>query len=337
MKKKILQTLLLCFGVGIVSAQTSQISGFADVNATAISDLHTTPGKTIKNHMELGAVDMFMTSQFDKVSFLGEVAFEGGGVDFERLVINYYVKDYFKITVGKFYTPLGYWNNAYNHGVLIQPTINRPEVLGDFIKSIHLKKQIGVQLHGEAITKYNIGYNVAITHGITDIDYVDDADNSKAVTLNLHAEPIENFKVFVSGTKDVVPSGQVSLTKKVLTEDANFQVMNFGIAYMAGQKPFEFIAEYFNFSNDMISQNSTQGYVLYAGYRVKKFVPYISYDAVHFQNTEKYFNINNSDVVTVGLRYMINPLSVIKMEYRHRDLQNTGIENIAQMQFAIGF
>lgn len=345
MKKKILQTLLLCFGVGAVSAQTSQISGFADLNAVALSDERTTPDKTIKNHFELGAIDMFITSQYDKVSFLGEVAFEydkdkGDKLDFERLMINYQVKDYLRITVGKIYTPIGYWNNTYNHGILIQPTANRPEVLRDFIKNIKLKKQIGVQFSGNAITKYNFGYYLAITHGIS-ANYADDYDEAKAVTLNLYSEPIENFRIFVSGTRDVVPKGKKGAYDFVVAKKpVNVNVMNFGVAYMNGERPYEFIGEYFNVANtivDSVSTQNTQGYVLYAGYRIKKFVPYVSYDVLHFQDGEKYFKKNSVDAFTAGIRYMINPLSVIKMEYKYRDFEKTGVEHLAQLQFAIGF
>ncbi|MBI4947929.1 MAG: hypothetical protein HY840_16180 [Bacteroidetes bacterium] len=330
--------LILCLVLttGTVFSQTAQISGFADVIAVASSD--TAGGKMqTKNNFSLGAIDMFITSQFDKVSFLGEVAFEWDEVDFERLVINYDIKNYFKISVGKFYTPLGYWNNTYNHGTLIQPTISRPEVLGDFIKSMHLKKQIGFQFQGDGITKYNLGYNLAVTHGITDIGYVDDADEGKALTLNLHAEPIENLKVFVSGLYDVVPKGQQAVSDSILLTDADFQIFNFGVAYMNGKLPFEFIGEYYNVSHNMAETKSTQGYLLYAGYRIKKFVPYISYDVLLYEKGDQYFNTNNSNAATLGLRYLLNAKSVIKLEYKYRQLETTGVGHFVTMQFAIGF
>ena len=50
-------------------------------------------------------------------------------VDVERLQIAYRWSDALRLTAGRGHTALGYWNESYHHGKLLQPTVERPEVL----------------------------------------------------------------------------------------------------------------------------------------------------------------------------------------------------------------
>ena len=341
MKKNIYGIIILwVLFTGDIFAQNTQIKGFENVDASAISDT------TNRNHFALGQFDLFITSQItDKVSFLGETVFEykkDFGVSIERAIINYQFKDYFYVTAGKQYVPLGYWNNAYHHGLVLQPTIIRPNIVREDANGDWLPlEDVAVQFNGGGISKINLGYNLMVGNGIAS-NVVDDFNQSKAVCLNIHAEPIDNFKFYISGYADNIPAGTTTLQGIKLTQNAKLQIVNGSVAYMDGSLPFEFVGEFYNLRTQMLDSNnnsSSNGYLLYLGYKLKKtkLVPYLAYDAVMLDKNQYYFLQNNISSFTFGLRYVIHPLSIIKLEYKNINTKLSGTQNRIDLQFAIGF
>lgn len=312
-----------------------------NVDATSIF------GNTNKNYFSLGQYDLFITSQItDKVSFLGETVFKYENrfnVNIERAIIKYQFKDYFNLSVGKVYTPLGYWNNAFHHGLVLQPTISRPQIVQEDYDGggLPLEENAAVQLNGEGITKMNFGYNLMVGNGIASSP-VDDFNNSKSVCLNIHAEPVENLKFYISGYKDDVPKGATTLQGILLTQKTNLQILNGSIAYMDGRLPIEFAGEFYNLKTTNPDSNittSSNGYFLYLGYKIKKIniVPYLYYSKLDFDNNELFFAKTNTSSIVFGLRYKMHPLSVIKLEYKYSESKMSGNQNSIVLQFAIGF
>src|SRR5258707_7310035 len=112
-----------------------QIRGFGDVNFSATDQKGTTSG------FNLGQLDLHLASALSrKVSYFGEITFTaqptGYTVEVERNIIRYDYNDYFKLSFGRYHTPIGYWNTAFHHGAWLQTTISRPEMVkvgGTFI------------------------------------------------------------------------------------------------------------------------------------------------------------------------------------------------------------
>ena len=52
----------------------------------------------------------------------------GFNAEVERLIIRYDLNDYFKVSFGRYHTPVNYWNTAFHHGQWLQTTISRPEM-----------------------------------------------------------------------------------------------------------------------------------------------------------------------------------------------------------------
>ena len=44
----------------------------------------------------------------------------GFNIELERLIIRYDLNDYFKVSFGRYHTPINYWNTAYHHGAWLQ-------------------------------------------------------------------------------------------------------------------------------------------------------------------------------------------------------------------------
>jgi len=112
-----------------------QIRGFGDVDFSATNQKGSVSG------FNLGQFVLHLASPLSKkVGYFGELSFTarptGYDVQVERTIIRYDYNDYFKISFGKYHTPLGYWNTAFHHGAWLQTTISRPQMVqfgGTFI------------------------------------------------------------------------------------------------------------------------------------------------------------------------------------------------------------
>ena len=114
----------LCIAVTL-NAQATKINGFVDVSAAA------SRGNNQPSAFAIGQYDLFVTSKLgERMHFPGETVFEyrdaGYGVDVERVIVSFDVSRAPQIGIGKHHIPIGYWNTAYHHGALLQPTAERP-------------------------------------------------------------------------------------------------------------------------------------------------------------------------------------------------------------------
>ncbi|MGH9538735.1 MAG: hypothetical protein ACRD3H_12460, partial [Terriglobales bacterium] len=136
-----------------------QIRGFGDVDFSATDQKGSISG------FNLGQFVLHFASPLsEKVSFFGEVSFTAQPTSYElsveRSIIRYDYNDYFKLSFGKYHTPIGYWNAAFHHGAWLQTTIARPEMVqfgGTFIP-VHF---VGLLAEGNIPSGWlGLGYNV---------------------------------------------------------------------------------------------------------------------------------------------------------------------------------
>src|SRR5207244_12772364 len=105
----------------------------------------------------VGQFHLYLVSRLQRnLSFLGECVIETGeggetGVDLERMYIRYAWSDYLHLAAGRTHTALGYWNEVFHHGTLLQPTVERPEALkfedDGGILPVH---SVGIEVGGRA-------------------------------------------------------------------------------------------------------------------------------------------------------------------------------------------
>src|SRR6266699_2460168 len=96
-----------------------QIRGFGDVDFSATDQKGSVSG------FNLGQFVLHFASPLsEKVSYFGELSFTAQPaayeVQVERSIIRYDYNDYFKISFGKYHTPISYWNTAFHHGAGLQ-------------------------------------------------------------------------------------------------------------------------------------------------------------------------------------------------------------------------
>jgi opacity protein-like surface antigen len=275
---------------------------------------------------------LFVTSQLsERISVLSEVSFNNseGQFNFEvqRLALRYYVKDYFSVRVGKMFTPIGYWNNQFTLGLVLQPTIQRPFAIRPVSSGGVLQfRDTGIQFEGENITPARFFYKILLANGVGYHGSNDKGDSHIATTVQVGAEPIEGLKVIGSGMFDRIEEGKANPNGTVvsLPDNGNLSLLVGSVAYMNPEKKAEFIFEYLaqksNFDN--ITDTKSHSYYGYAGYKVTdKITPYVLYNSTQAgkskTESDPYFSPIpvKLELLTLGVRYKFNSSFVCKLEY----------------------
>jgi len=334
-KKKLLFFVLLILCLNLSNqllAQRTQIKGFAAVN-TILED-----GKF---SFGIGEQDLFITSELsDKISFLGETVFRYSpssatkfNVSVERIIINYNFKGNHSLLIGKHHTPINYWNDTYHHGRVFFPTITRPLLFTANAIPIHTT---GIAVQGLNLGKLKFGYNVMIGNGIGSGEVLDN-DKYKSITAAVHIKPADKLQVGISFYNDVISEG-AEVQGEIIDERVNQQLYTGTLAHFG--KTFEVLAEGTIASNHTSSTGMVNSFVsyLYAGVRLKeKWIPYIRLDYLKYQDDEPYYRKDDTTSFLAGLRYEINFLIVVKMEYQHIESELSGPRDLLNTQIAIGF
>src|SRR3990172_5701599 len=221
MKKMVMGGLILLISILFLNGQSGyafELNGFADVSFTK-----STKGadEFRKGDFAFGTLDLYLAQTLDDIDILLELGVEEGDeIDVERLTIGYTFSDTLRVRVGRFHTPLGFWNNAYHHGVQLQPTIERPDFLkfeddGGILPTHVVGSSVSGRVHTGAGA---IEYTAMIGNGPQIVDENEDtylkkgedvlspnniSDNNigKAVAFNAAISPsfVSGLKLGVSG------------------------------------------------------------------------------------------------------------------------------------------
>ena len=300
-----------------------QIRGFGDVDYSA------TDQKGITSGFNLGQLDLHLASALSpKVTYFGEVTFNaqptGYTVEVERNIIRYDYNDYFKLSFGRYHTPIGYWNTAFHHGAWLQTTINRPEMVkvgGTFIP-VHF---VGFLAEGNLPSGgAGLSYSVGVGNGrgsiISRPGDAGDNNNNRAWVANIYSRPAKLYglQLGVSVYRDKIT------LPIVLPNGNNFREWISAAHVVWTKETPEFLAEFANVNHRNILTNfvtNSQAYYVQIGYRLPWFEkilkPYYRFEHTHTPMSEEVFA--NQDLVEsiVGLRYDISNYAAFKSEYRN--------------------
>src|SRR3990170_120901 len=346
MKKMVMGGLILLISILFLNGQSGyafELNGFADVSFTK-----STKGadEFRKGDFAFGTLDLYLAQTLDDIDILLELGVEEGDeMDVERLTIGYTFSDTLRVRVGRFHTPLGFWNNAYHHGVQLQPTIERPDFLkfedDGGILPVHV---IGGYLSGWVSTAVGaieygamIGNGPGITGGVLDPNNISDNNNGKAIAFNLALSPAA-----VSGLKLGVSGHAAEITDDLATVEVDQTI--FGAAITCSVANADIAVEYFSIQDKDASTDidytsgAYYGLITYA-YK-EKWVPYLMYENMSIKEADPYFiSLGTVDTteLTLGLRYNINYRSSLKGEYRRIIDEGDEDWNEYALQWALAF
>jgi hypothetical protein len=300
-----------------------QIRGFGDVDFSATDQKGTTSG------FNLGQLDLHLASALSrKVSYFGEITFNAHPTDYtvevERSIIRYDYNDFFKLSFGRYHTPIGYWNTAFHHGAWLQTTIARPDFVkfgGTFIP-VHFLGLLaeGNIPSGGAGLSYDFGVGNGRDSTISRPGDAGDINNNRAWVANLYSRPAKLY-----GLQMGVSVYRDKITLATPTPAGNQFREWISAAHIVWTKESpEFLAEFANVNHKSILTNAitnNQAYYVQIGYRLpwfeKTLKPYYRFEHTHTPLSEHVFA--NLDLVQsiVGVRYDITNYAAFKGEYRN--------------------
>lgn len=333
-------TLLISFGLKL-NAQIKDkttIRGFIDIGSSYDMDNE-------KLNFQFGEQDLFITSDLtDKISFLGESVFKYSptsptkfDISLERAIFKYNYKGNHNFFAGKVHTALNYWNDSYHHGRLFFPTVGRPELFNQSIIPLHTT---GFGLSGQNLGNLKFGYTFMVGNGLGSTD-LSDNNVEKCYVFAAHFKPIDGLRIggsYYTDKIDGVVHDHGGGVKKVHNVRQN--LYSGSIAYFKNK--IEFLAEATSCQNstDSIGVKTTYAAYAYLGFRIKDIlIPYVRYDNVDYEKGEMYFTSANTEMFTGGLRYEMNYLTSIKLEYQYKKSGTTNplFTNNIFLQIAVGF
>ena len=323
-----------------------KLSGFSDFNFSA-TDLHG-PSGGFGTQTLLGAHSGFQEGQFalhlsaalsPKVNVFGELSLTaradagtgsppatGFNAEVERLIVRYDLNDYFKISFGRYHTPINYWNTAYHHGQWLQTTASRPEMTqfgGGFIP-VHF---IGTLVEGSASAGgLNLNYNVGLGNGRGQVlgrgGDIGDINNSRAWLVNAFIKPDRLYGLQIGG------SVYRDLINPFNGQPAREWIQSAHIVWH--KETPEVIAEFANVTHQPVSGTGTsnaQAFYVQTAYRLpwgeRLWKPYYRMEYLHIPLADTIFRgVPSFSSSTVGARYDISSFAAFKLEYRNYSRRN---------------
>jgi hypothetical protein len=270
--------------------------------------------------------------------------------DVERFIVRYDFSDKFKISVGKYHTPLGYWNSTYHHGAWLQTTIDRPRVMksGSQIIPIHFE---GILLEGSVpFGSLNFGYRAGMGNGLHNNISVqgenhDVTQGDNAITLQTYvrSSALPGLEFGASYYQDTVNlEKQESHSSSEYLPSIKESVTGFHVALE--REKLEIVAEYLYWDHEPDKgeglSNTGSGYYIQVASRLdgqfEKLKPYLRFDKISADENDIFFAKDQSfESTTLGLRYDIASYTSLKIEYRYEQVSNNKRYNSVALQLSI--
>lgn len=304
------------------SYPTFQILGFDDV------DFSSTDQKGTFSGFNLGQFVLhFSSSLSSKVSVFAETSFTPQPeapykLEVERAIIRYDYNDNFKLSFGRYHTPINYWNTAFHHGLWLQTTISRPQMIefGGTFLPVHFVGALaeGSIPSGALGLNYDVGIGNGRSSNISLAGDAGDVNNNKAWLANIYSRPTRFYGLQVGGS--------VYRDEITLANGHNYREwISSGNLVWLKETP-EFIAEFANVNHQDLQTghifNSQAFYVQVADrlpWFERQWKPYYRFEYIHIPQGEPVFVATLQDLVgsTFGVRYDISSYAAFKAEYRY--------------------
>ncbi len=307
------------------------LHGFSDVTLTA--DRIKGPGGGTESSFALGQLDLYMVSRLtDYVSVMGEIVFEledsqESVADVERLFVKYRFADALGIALGRVHTALGYWNEAFHHGALLQPSVERPEALkfedDGGILPVH---SVGLEISGGVrLGSWSLNYvtNLANGRGLSreTVQGAIDVNRQKAMALKMSVarEGSSTFRFGPTIYTDVIPADPATLGR-----EGEIGERILGGHFVYAGKRLQVLAEYYAMDHrDRRTRNEFdhQAWYAYVIGHAGNWKPYVGADTIDFEPGDPYFVLGDDDLTRylAGIRHDFSPFSALKAEVRRED------------------
>jgi hypothetical protein len=336
-------------GIGLLLPPTP-LRAFLDVGAGFSGESAGNKGFSV------GALDFYLTPQLTaNIKAVIELVFEHERTgeltaDLERMQVGYSWSDAVTVWLGRFHTPLGYWNTAFHHGQQLQTSILRPQMI-EFedhggVLPVHTVGVLGTggMRTGNGRLTYDlyVGNAQSIEGRFLDPNNVGRSHPSYSTGLNLgyrFGGSPEGPRLGVHGyrgeVRDDAPSVNVT------------RVNIYGGYGAIDSSHWETIAEYYRFRNQDVSGgrgtfSSWAGFVQ-VGPRLGLWTVYGRAEKAALNQADPYFAALDGGRPyrrgALGVRYELSGNSALKAEFSRTHADNPAPDSFDQLllQWAIRF
>jgi hypothetical protein len=278
----------------------------------------------VVGHLSAGVTDRL--SVFGEVSATGRES--GFTIEAERLIVRYDFTDAFKLSAGRYHTPISYWNTAYHHGTWLHTSVARPRVVafGSQLTPVHF---IGLLAEGNlGPPAVGFGYAAGVGNGrgsnIARAGDAGDVNPNRALLLALRARPSE--------LRDLQFGGGIYADRvtPAVGERVDERIYSAHVAWTR-ERP-ELVAEYTRFdhrlSGSAMGTSVTDAFYVQLAYRLHGgaagFKPYIRLEDTDVPASDPLFDpiLHDYNARIAGVRYDFAPLAALKAEYRHEQFHS---------------
>lgn len=316
------------------------IQGFADIDFSAQDHAaervgtntgFTPPGPS--SGFDLGQFVLHFSGALSpRVSYFAEITWtalpDGFATTVERSILQYAFSDNLKLSAGRYHTPIMYWNTAFHHGLWLQTTITRPEMIefGGALIPVHFVGLLAdgtVPDSGSLHLHYDLGIGNGRGANIVEPGSAGDVNNNRAWLATLYAQPEWAYKWEFGGS---VYRDRIGPANGIVG-NYNEQIDTARLIY-TGEHP-EILAEAANIQHTRLGAPgvwNSQAWYAQIAYRLPWFEaqwkPYFRYEYIHIPKTDPVLNASDNVVPSLagflfGVRYDFSPFAAFKMEYRN--------------------
>lgn len=258
--------------------------------------------------------------------FFGEMSVSarnsGYVVAMERAIIRYDFSDAIKVSVGRYHTPISYWNTEFHHGLWLQGSVARPEAVrfGSRYIPVHF---VGAMAEG-MITGTPVNYAIGVGNGraenIAGAGDGGDINGKRAFIASVFVRPASLSGLRIGG------AAYLDRISDATGPIADERIFSAHAAYRRGDT--EAIAEFIAVSHDRIVNNpgSTQdsrAYYVHLGRHLPRplrdVTPYARYEKMDIDAADVVFGggvLNDYEAYIGGVRWDFDDLAALKAEYR---------------------
>lgn len=272
--------------------------------------------------------------------------------DLERSFVRYTVGPWLKVSVGRFHTALGYWNDTFHHGTYLQTAIERPlmerfEDSGGLLP-VHMT---GLEIRGNgAWGAGNLGYTLDLGNGRGPVkdpsSFYFNYNSSESLSEVIYYEWTNGLRIGENIYLGQLPGGSL-LNSDSTVQNPNCSPSNmgqycgprgseaiYGFHVIYNSPKIEWLTEYeymFHKYSDGYynSDGSRETYLnlVYSqfGYHTGAYTPYVRYELDQTNTADAYLNANpgyqaqglrgTQRNYVAGVRYELSPASALKAEF----------------------